>query len=150
MTARGTECPSCNGTGVPVERITLKALLTGDALRRGVPAQPRYCAARECSVVYFDVDGPVPFMEADVTVPVYAKHPDEPTVPVCYCFGVTVAAMRDPESARTLRDMVATEAKSAHCACEVRNPKGACCLSDVVRIERGGARATTVSCCTTT
>jgi hypothetical protein len=33
------------------------------------------------------------------------------------------------------REMITREVKAGHCACEVRNPKGACCLGDVVRIE---------------
>src|SRR6266581_9582327 len=61
MTERSTSCPSCTQAGVAVDRITLKALLTADGLRRGVPAQPRYCGNADCPIVYFGVDGEVTF-----------------------------------------------------------------------------------------
>lgn len=148
MTDRATQCPECAEGGAAIDRVTLKALLTAEGLRRGVPVQPRYCATAECPVVYFDVDGSVTFTEADLTVPVYAKHSNDEAMPVCYCFSVTVGAMLDVERARELREMVAAEVKAAHCACEVKNPKGGCCLGDLVRIERGEHAAVT-SCCAT-
>lgn len=146
MTDRATQCPGCAEGGAAIDRVTLKALLTSDGLRRGVPAQPRYCATAKCPVVYFDVDGSVTFSEADLIVPVYAKHPNDEAMPACYCFSVTVGAMLDSERARDLREMVAAEVKAAHCACEVKNPKGGCCLGDLVRVERGEHAAVT-SCC---
>jgi hypothetical protein len=42
MTEQAPQCPACAQVGAAVDRITLKALLTPDGLRRGVPAQPRY------------------------------------------------------------------------------------------------------------
>lgn len=146
MTERPTHCPSCGQGGAPVDRITLKALLNADGLRRGVSAQPCYCGNVDCLIVYFDVDGDVTFTEADVTVPIYAKHPNDAEMPVCYCFGVTVGAMANGR-ARELRESIAAEVQAQRCACEVKNPKGRCCLGDLVRLERGpGAEAT--SCCT--
>jgi hypothetical protein len=146
MTERATQCPSCAEAGAPVDRITLKALLTADGLRRGVPAQPRYCGNADCPLVYFDVDGGVSFTEADLTVRVYAKHPNDADTPACYCFGVTVGAMRG-DGARELREAVAREVQAQHCACEVKNPKGGCCLGDLVRLERGHEAEAVTSCC---
>ena len=147
MTERPTHCPSCTQPGVPVDRITLKALLTPDGLRRGVPAQPRYCGSADCPIVYFDVNGEVTFTEADLTVRVYAKHPNDADTPVCYCFGVSVCAMASGERARELRESVAREVQAQHCACEVKNPKGGCCLGDLVRLERGHEAQAPASCC---
>ena len=147
MTEHAPQCAKCGQGGAAVDRITLKALLTPDGLRRGVPAQPRYCAAPDCPIVYFDVDGDMTFTEADVAVRVYAKHADDPDVPVCYCFGVNVSAMSDTERARELREMVTHEVQAGHCACEVRNPKGACCLGDLVRIERSEHTTAKTDCC---
>lgn len=148
MTERAPQCPKCAQGGAAVDRITLKALLTPDGLRRGVPAQPRYCATADCPIVYFDVDGDTTFTETDVAVRVYAKHATDADVPVCYCFGVTVGAMCDAEHAKELREMVTHEVQAGHCACEVKNPKGACCLGDFVRIERGSElSAAKTDCC---
>ena len=147
MTERSTHCPSCTQPGVAVDRITLKALLTADGLRRGVPAQPRYCGTADCPIVYFDVDGDVTFTESDLTVRVYAKHPNDAETPVCYCFGVSVGAMANGAGARELRESVAREVQAQHCACEVKNPKGGCCLGDLVRLERGREMKVSASCC---
>lgn len=147
MTERPTHCPSCTQAGAPVDRITLKALLTGDGLRRGIPAQPRFCGTADCSIVYFDVDGGSTFTEADLSALVYAKHPNDADTPVCYCFGLSVGTMR--ANARELRESVAQEVQAGHCACEVKNPKGGCCLGDLVRIERGPqSEVVAASCCT--
>jgi Zinc binding domain len=148
VTEHSSQCPKCAHGGVAVDRITLKALLTPDGLRRGVPAQPRYCATSDCPIVYFDGDGDVTFTEADLIVRVYAKHAGDPDVLACYCFGVNVGAMRNPEHAQQIREMVAKEVQAGHCACEVKNPKGACCLGDLVRVERGSEHsAAKTDCC---
>ena len=147
MTERSTHCPSCTQPGVAVDRITLKALLTPDGLRRGIPAQARYCGNADCPIVYFDVDGDVTFTESDLTVRVYAKHPNDAETPVCYCFGVSVGAMANGAGARELRESVAREVQAQHCACEVKNPKGGCCLGDLVRLERGREMEVSASCC---
>lgn len=147
MRERPTHCPSCMEAGAPVDRITLKALLTGDGLRPGIPAQPRFCGTADCPIVYFDVDGGATFTEAELTVRVYAKHPNDAETPVCYCFGVSVGAMANGERARELRESVAREVQAQHCACEVKNPKGGCCLGDLVRLERGREAEAPASCC---
>ena len=142
-------CPQCGTQGASVDRITLKALLTPDGLRRGIPAEPRFCATEDCPIVYFDVDGDATFTEAELSVRVFAKHPGDLRMLVCYCFGIDVATMQDATTARASRQSVAHEVEVGHCACEVKNPKGACCLGDLVRIERGQQQvAPASSCCT--
>jgi hypothetical protein len=149
VSERATRCPQCERDGASVDRITLKALLTPDGLRRGIPAQPRFCETADCPIVYFDVDGDVTFTEVDLVVRVYAKHANDPGAPVCYCFGVDVATMRDASKARDSRESVAREVQAGHCACEVKNPKGGCCLGDLVRIEREQQGDVPVSSCCT-
>lgn len=132
-------CPACGVKGVEVETITLKALLTSDGLRRGIPTGPRYCATARCDVVYFEHEAGVVFRERDVVVPLHAKQPDNEDVPVCYCFGHTPRSIRDEIEATgssTATAVITTEVKAGRCACEVRNPKGSCCLGDVARVER--------------
>jgi hypothetical protein len=127
-----TVCQTCGAKGLPVDPITLKALFTADALRRGVPADAQFCPAPTCPIVYFGSTGT--FTEDDLTVRVYAKHPDDGDVPVCYCFEYTLAKIRHERGAAS-KD-IAAEIKAGHCACEVKNPKGACCLGDVIRVEK--------------
>lgn len=137
--AAGEFCPACGATGIAVEPITLKALLAPSGLRRGVPSSPRYCTYAQCEVVYFDSAAAAVFREADLIVPVHAKHPDNDGIPVCYCFGYTEKLIRDQieqtgTSAAT--ESITAEVKAGRCACEVKNPKGSCCLGDVARVER--------------
>lgn len=132
-------CSLCGRRGVSVEPITLKALLVPEALRRGVPPAPRFCATPECSVVYFDHAAGVTFRQSDVTVRVHAKHPGDADVPVCYCFGVNpgmIAAETRREGTSSVSRAIRADVKAGRCACEVRNPKGSCCLGDVAAVEK--------------
>lgn len=144
---KGQQCPSCGRAGAPVGRITLEALLTPNALRRGLPAQPRFCGTADCPIVYFDARGPATFAEDDLRVRVHAKHPDDAEALVCYCFGVSAGAMAGGERARELREVIARRVQARDCACEVMNPKGGCCLGDLVRLARARQTGAPASCC---
>ncbi len=133
-------CPRCSTKGSSVDPITLKALLTADGLRRGVPPAPRFCANPNCDVVYFDNAVPIIFRENELTVPVHAKHPEDDDVPACFCFDYTPRRIRG-EIERggkntAVSKTITAEVKAGHCACEVKNPKGVCCLGDIAKIER--------------
>lgn len=141
-------CPACKTTGISVEPITLKVLLTPDGLRRGVPPTPRYCPSAQCTVVYFDAGAGVIFRETDVIVPVHAKQPHRDDVPVCYCFDYTEKSIRNEierTGASTATASITEEVKAGRCACEVRNPKGSCCLGDIARVESRVAATLTVT-----
>ncbi len=132
-------CPRCETKGSSVDPITLKALLTPNGLRRGVPPGPRFCANPNCDVVYFDNAVPIVFRENELTVPVHAKHPEHDEVPACYCFEYTPRRIREEferGGKNTVSKTITAEVKAGHCACEVKNPKGACCLGDIARSER--------------
>jgi hypothetical protein len=134
-------CPVSGTTGKPVELLTVKALLTEPALQRVNNVAHRFCPEPSCDVVYFDAEG-ASYVKREVRVPVWQKEQFGDRN-VCYCFGVTEASIR-AEIQSTGRSK-ATEKVKAHiaagrCACEVRNPRGACCLGDVAaavtRVER--------------
>jgi len=67
----------------------------------------------------------------------FIKQAQEDPIPICYCFGHTVASARE-EIARTGHSTVVAritaEIPAGHCACEVKNPAGSCCLGDVSRV----------------
>ena len=130
--AASTDCQTCGAKSLPVDAITLKALFTSDALRRGVPHDAKFCPTATCPIVYFGSTGT--FTEDDLTVRVHAKHPNDDDVPACYCFNYTPSSIRRANGAAS-KD-IAAEIKAGHCACEVKNPKGDCCLGDVIRIEK--------------
>lgn len=128
-----TRCPGSGTGGVRVDTLTVKALLTADALRRFEPGDYRFCPAPSCDVVYFDAEGRT-FSISDVRVGVWQKQPDGDRV-VCYCFGENEADIR-AEIARDnhshAAERVREHIQAGRCACEVRNPRGACCLGDVM------------------
>ncbi len=125
-------CTGCATTGVLVDLSTVKALLVESALARLNTAVFYFCADPTCSTVYFAADGQR-FVIADIRVRVWQKEAIGDRT-VCYCFG---------ENERDIRSEIARDGMSgavnrirehiaAHrCACEARNPRGACCLGDV-------------------
>jgi hypothetical protein len=83
-----------------------------------------YCTDPACPVIYFADDDSV-LEQADLRTPVGLKDPS-PEAQICYCFGVTRAESRDP----AIRAYVEEQTRQGHCACEIRNPSGRCCLAD--------------------
>jgi len=127
-------CPQCDTKGLAVDLLTVKALLCESALRSIGEGPYRFCADTSCAAVYFDDQGYV-FNSADLRVPVWQKQPTGARM-ICYCFAENEASMvRElAETGRcdaTLR--VRDHIAAGRCACEVRNPRGACCLGDVMK-----------------
>lgn len=127
-------CPVCHARGRSVDPITLKALLTTTALKHLQPTSHRFCASRDCHVVYFA--GESVFNADDLTVPVWQKSAD-PSVPVCYCFEhseESIRAMMSDNAANGPVEEIKRLVQEGRCACEVRNPQGSCCLGNVIRV----------------
>ena len=132
--AVGTSCPTCGHRSVAVDLGTVKALLTETAMRRVSGTPHRFCGGSACSTVYFDAAGQV-FGTRDIRVPVWQKEPFGRRM-ICYCFGENEADIRAEiqctgrsEAVERVRALIAAK----RCACELRNPRGTCCLGDVVR-----------------
>jgi hypothetical protein len=131
-------CSCCESKGQPVDLITVKVLLTEAALRRIGQGPYRFCSASDCDVVYFAADGET-FRKTDIRVAVWQKEPPGARM-ICYCFGENEADISD-ELRRTGASAAATRVRddiaAGRCACEVRNPRGVCCLGDVTQaVER--------------
>jgi hypothetical protein len=116
-----------------VNRQTVKALLTEHALQRLTSGDFRFCSDADCNVVYFNADGRY-FTTGDVRVGVWQKLPFGDRQ-VCYCFGDSEASMRveiestgHSDAVARIREHIAAD----RCACEVRNPRGVCCLADII------------------
>jgi hypothetical protein len=125
-------CPDSGSPGKAVDRLTVKVLLTEDALRRLAAGDYRFCPDAGCDVVYFGADG-ARFTTADVRVDVWQKLPFGHR-PLCYCFGESDASIRTEIEATgrsTAVERIRAHIAAGRCACEVRNPRGACCLGDV-------------------
>lgn len=125
-------CPASGTAGKPVELQTVKALLTEEALRRISASAHRFCPEPACDVVYFDEVGHT-YSKADIRVPVWQKEPFGARL-ICYCFGENEADIRteiDAAGKSEAVERVRAHIEAGRCACEVRNPRGVCCLSDV-------------------
>ena len=87
-----------------------------------------FCDDPNCDVVYFGEDDSI-IPAAQIRTKVGAKD-DSKDAMLCYCFGVTRGdALNDP----SIRGYVIRQTKLGICACDVRNPSGACCLKSFPR-----------------
>ena len=125
-------CPSCRQTAGRVEATTVKALLTPEALSRLNLAGFYFCSSESCDTVYFSDAGQV-FHTVDVTAQPWHKQPAGDRT-FCYCFGENEAALT-AELASSGRiaaiERVRHHIAERRCACEIRNPRGVCCLGDL-------------------
>ena len=128
-------CPKCGNRGLAVGIETLKSLLTLSLRLVNEALVYRFCATKDCDVLYFASDGST-FTIQDVNVPVYQKAPDNPDTLVCYCFQ---HRLRDfsAQNAKTLLDDIQAGIAAGQCACELRNPQGNCCLGNVRALLKG-------------
>ena len=121
-------CPTSGTAGAPVGQLTVKALLTEHALSRLHAIEHRFCPDPTCDVVYFNALGDC-YRRDDLRVSVWQKEPFGARL-VCHCFGETEATIRDEiERAGASRavERVREHIAAKRCACDVRNPRGACC-----------------------
>ncbi len=127
-------CTHCRSIGHPVPELTIKSLLTEPALRRFAPGRYRFCPTPACKVVYFDDAGHC-FTSHQLRVPVWQKERVGSRT-ICYCFDEGDASIRaDIEQHGSSRVVarVREHIAAGRCACEVRNPRGTCCLGDLTR-----------------
>ena len=131
-------CPSCSQAAARVEATTVKALLTPEALARVNMAGFYFCSSETCDTVYFSDRGQV-FRTSDVAVRVWQKQSAGDRT-FCYCFGESESAMRSElESSGRIAaiERVRHHIAERRCACEVRNPRGVCCLGDLSAAVQG-------------
>jgi len=125
-------CPVCREKGKPVQRQTVKALLSV-SLREVQGVEYLFCKTQTCPVVYFSPDGEQTFTAEQVRERVYQKEPDAEEVFVCYCFRHTVGDIRaaSSETRAAIVDDINTGINAEQCACDLRNSQGSCCLGNV-------------------
>ena len=129
---RRAPCPITGTSGTRVGLQTVKAILKDSSLRRFRPATYYFCSEPTCDVVYFSQQGEL-YSKDDVRTTVWQKEPIGDRV-LCYCFGEreqTIAAEIEATGTSLALDRVAEHVRSGRCACEIRNPRGVCCLGDL-------------------
>lgn len=125
-------CPSCGKKGKPVAVLTVKSMVR-DHTRVPASGSFSFCRTADCEVVYFS-DQAV-FTKPDVKVRIGIKETADP-IPLCYCFDYSREHIhRDIEATgkTSVLEEIKAEVEHGFCACEVKNPSGACCLGDVTR-----------------
>ena len=135
-------CSSCGALGRPVSITTLKHMVQPEFLSLMDKSGFCFCPTVACDVVYFHPDGDR-LRKGDVRVRVGLKETEAPA-PLCYCFGFTEAMVRseiERTGACTIPERIAAEVKARHCACEVRNPEGSCCLGNLNAVVRRHLKA---------
>jgi hypothetical protein len=131
-TSGPTDCPYCGNTGQPVAVLTVKSLVREHTR---VPASPSYlfCRTADCEVVYFSEQAV--FTKPDLKVRVGLKETADP-ISLCYCFDYSREDIRHDIEATgktSILEEIRAEVQGGFCACEVKNPSGACCLGDITR-----------------
>lgn len=130
--SRRQDCPECGHLAALVEPQTVKALLTEAALQHFEVDAYYFCGAPGCDTVYFSLDSRR-FATRDVRVAVWQKQPAGRRQ-VCYCFGENEADIRheiEQTGASGAMSRVRGHIAAKRCACDIRNPRGTCCLGDV-------------------
>ena len=133
MSPAGKRCPVSGWSGKAVERHTVQALLNVPALPRLGAGRYWFCPDPACDVVYFGGDGSR-FTTGDVRVRVWQKCAPGDR-PICYCFAESEDSIRAEIASHGRSravDRVRGEIAAGRCACEVRNPRGVCCLGDLI------------------
>lgn len=129
---RQAACPVTATPGTPVPLQTVKAMLTDVSLSRLSPTTYYFCAEPACDVVYFSRQGES-YSRNDLRTRVWQKEPAGSRL-LCYCFGEseqTIAAEIAATGRSNAMGRVKDHVRSGRCACDIRNPRGICCLADL-------------------
>lgn len=97
-----------------------------------MPRTYYFCPEPACTVVYFSEQGDC-YSKDDLRTTVWQKEPAGSRL-LCYCFGEneqTIAAEIAATGTSNAMDRVKEHVRSGRCACDVRNPRGSCCLVDL-------------------
>lgn len=126
-------CPVSGTLSRKALRRTVEHLLKAEMLGALREVQYYCCKEPNCTVVYFSNANEPFFATDDLKVKVFVKDQGD-NVPVCYCFDWTRGRIKQQLSATgssTAALEIAREIKAGRCACDIKNPKGECCLGDV-------------------
>lgn len=130
-----TACPRCGEVGRVVADETLQAILKPGHAGALLAVERRFCRTPSCAVLYYGADGQI-VEKGAAAVRVGVKETDDP-IPLCYCFGFARADVRREVAETgdsTIPDRIDAEIRAGHCACERKNPSGACCLGEVKKV----------------
>ncbi len=125
-------CPECGALLRPVGVKTVKHLLRYPLARSLSDGRFLYCPDRECDLVYLrfaaenSSDTPDETFRSDDIKERARLQASEDDRFVCYCFGYTMAEIRNDahSGSNSIPAAIAAEVRAGNCACEVMNPGG--------------------------
>ena len=132
--AAKSACGECGETGRAVSRQTVAHHVKSEKLSLVETDEYKFCSSENCPVVYYSTSGKV-FTVEGIRESVASKTSGDER-PLCYCFGFTEGFARKEiaqTGASSVPQQVSRFIKENLCACEIRNPSGACCLGEINR-----------------
>ena len=127
------DCPESGTSSRKIQHRTIEHLVKPELVEKILAAQYYYCSVSDCPVVYFSQDGDSRFTTEDIQVAVFAKDPGK-EVNVCYCYDWSRGRIEDEirkTGDSTASKEVAEKVRASLCECDIKNPKGTCCLGDL-------------------
>ena len=121
-------CKVCRQKGHAVKDITVKQFVKKPLLSY---TGFFFCENSECDVVYFNNVSNVYLQKSDIKERVGLKEKNSPR-PICYCFGYFIEDV-EKDGKRVVQE-INKKIKELGCECEIKNPSGRCCLSDIRKI----------------
>lgn len=126
-------CPACGKRGKSVASHTINSLVIPErAMPEGYP-DGNFCPNPTCTTLYFFDNGIGAISKDEVNVRVGFKEAAAPQL-VCYCYEHTkevIQADFREHGESTIERQIRQEVELGACSCEMKNPTGRCCLSDV-------------------
>lgn len=133
------DCPDSGTNSRKIQRRTIEHMLKPELVVNISDSQYYYCANPDCPVVYFSQDGSSRFTTEEIQIAVFAKDSGR-DVKVCYCYDWTRGRIEDEireTGNSTVSREVAEKVRASLCECDIKNPKGTCCLGDLNRYVAG-------------
>ena len=130
------DCPESGTISRKIQHRTIEHLVKPELVDKILASQYYYCAAADCPIVYFSQDGASKFNTEDIQLAVLAKDQGK-DVNVCYCFDWTRGRIEEEireTGVSTASQKIAEKVRASLCECDIKNPKGTCCLGDINRV----------------
>jgi len=125
-------CPSCFQRGKKVPHSAVLHFIKDEFLTLFSHLKTyHFCANASCNIVYFNVNQTL--VQENLKYDIALKNNTDSST-VCYCFEHSKESMRK-EYKKTgevfTLEQIKENMENRLCKCEVNNPKGKCCMSDV-------------------
>ncbi len=124
----GEDFCKCGNKGHAVKEITVKTFVKEKLDRYDGFF---FCSNPECDTVYFNKKRNIYITKDKITTEIGLKKKNPPKK-ICYCFDFYIEdVVRDRKG---VIENISRKIKEYGCECEIKNPSGRCCLTDIRNI----------------